>query len=256
MTAPAIYGASTAYAGYDFGTLIEEGLNERGLTADAASTEFTLATTAEQNKQKRYIKDGIAHLFFTRELWMVQREADVAAEASGGYCSPIPLPADCGRIERITVGNVPLTPLTLDEHLANLRPTSEGGGTYLADAQTDPAFYRLAVTAPADLTTTPAMHAIILPAQSASFTARFYYRSSGANLSGSTDKVYLPLVFHPLLVLYTSYRWAIDDGNIARADALWGHLNARLEEISFVPPDVNVSPVLHNTYPAETAYRS
>lgn len=257
MAAPTIRGAEgSPYTGYVVSTLLEHALNERGLTADAASTEFVQASTAQKAKTRIFLRDGLAYLYSCRELWWPMREANATAEAqANGKFGMLALPAGCGRVEAVTIENRQLIALTLDEYLANLRPTDEGGELYLTGDADEPSYYRMVVAAGA-ASAAPVMALQILPEQDAAFTATVYFRASGQAFAADTDTVLLPLAIQPLLSLYVAYRWALDDVNHRAAEAIWGHLALRLEELSFLPPGTDVLPVIHSVLPSETATRS
>lgn len=253
MAAPTILGVGgSPFAGYTFGDLVEHGLNERGLTADASSTEYTQASSGVQTKQKLFIKEGLNYLYSVRELYWPQRYQSVTAEAqANGKYSRVACPADMGRLEAITIGGRPLRPLTQEEYVANLRPDDEGGGSLLTDLSGTALCYWLGVNAAAS----GGLVVQVLPEQSAAFDLVFHYRASGQGLSANADVVLLPLALQPLLVLYSNYKWRLDDGDPRGATALWAHFQDRVDELSFLPPATGLHPVVHSTLPVETATR-
>lgn len=255
MAAPTIRGSQTAYAGYTFLDLQEYSLNERGASADAASTTYAYQA-AWVAKAKQYIKDGITYLYTQRRHWFPQVETDVVAEAAAGSYSKIPLPAECANLTAVTIGNVPLRIYDTEEYVANLNPTSSGGGTILSDASGSPQIARQFVVAPAAATSAPQFGLEILPAQTSVFTAHLYYQVSGQALSGATDTVFLPLWAHPMVLLYCAMRWRLNDGDLKGYGEARQLLIAELDEIGLRPPSDAVLPVVHNMFPSETATRN
>ncbi len=257
MAAPTIRGTQTAYAGYTFLDLQEFSLNERGATADSASTSFVYQA-GMVDKAKKYIKDGIAYLYAARQLWFPVVEADVIAEAQADLkYSKIALPADCANVIAATIGNVPLTIIDTEEYAANLNPTNMGGGTILVDTASggSPSYARQFIVAGATAAAAAQYGLEVLPSQTAVFTIHLYYKSSGQALSGNTDTVYLPLWAHPMLLLYCAMRWRMNDGDPDGYAKVRAILISEMDEIGVRPPSDAVLPVIHNTFPAETATR-
>lgn len=257
MTAPASIGTQTPYAGYTFGDLYESLLSSFSLTNSAFSgtdASMTPASAVEIACAKRYVKDALVYLQAVRQQeWALSR---VDLTAVSDY-SGVALPSDFGTLESASIGNRPLTPIRSEEYEANRVGDDVGGGSHLWQEGGDASHCLVVVQSQATDATAYSMALEVYPAQSAAWTVRVVYRASAKALSGDTDAVRMPVLFHPMLLLHARASWlAYRKGDVKGAMEQMALLETHMSNIQNIPSADGAAPRLRAGLPRDRRLRA
>lgn len=218
MAAPTTFAAETPWEGYTFGALLERVLNREGLTnpdTGYAGRDANLApaSAAEYARAKDVVRDCLVALMTRYERFFSSSTATVAAEASSGTYPSVRVPADYGRLNRggLTIDGKPLKIISQEEYQTHLRPSAEGGGTYLT-AQAGAPTHALFQSESVSVGARKVLFVKVFPVQTSAFSAVFSYRATARNLDDEDDTIRLPVTLHPILMKEAMAEYA-DRGN-------------------------------------------
>lgn len=124
MSNPTLLAQDTPWDGFTMDSLVEALLNMRGLTSDTTK-DLSLAETADTNDALRFVREALDDLFARFPNLCSRRQYSVAW-TSGDHS--ILLPANFGSIEQVSLGNIPVAPLSDADYARILRPDENGGG--------------------------------------------------------------------------------------------------------------------------------
>lgn len=216
MTNPSLIAQDTPWRGFTMDEIVEAVLMPKGLTL-SASTNRTIATTEEQSRVERYVREAVdeLHAMLPNVFTFQWYEATWTV---GDHS--IALPANMGSILQLTFDGYNMRPITRDDY-ARLRRTDEEGGGIESEEGGRVAYYRVTGYSDEDAGTAAGdrdwrVVVRLFPTPLEAKTLKVNYISLPPALTVGAD----PMPYLPTMQRWIRHRageiWAADSGDVAQ----------------------------------------